>query len=155
MTPQDKSDQPCMQNTDSSLARTLSELEGLSLQEPSETDTALVRMCLALMRVPLGQMTSENLRMLIGQEIGLKYLVPIALRKLAFDPFADGDLYAGDLLKVVVEVSPAFWVVEPTLRRALDDVISRLKERVLFLEPRVSHEWSHGALSPRSTLGGL
>jgi hypothetical protein len=123
-----------MQNADSILASTLSELEGLSLQEPSETDTALVRACLALMRVPLGQMTTENLRMLIGQEIGLKYLVPIALRKLALDPFADGDFYAGDLLKVVVGVSPAFWIVEPTLRRALDDVISRLKERVLFLE---------------------
>ena len=123
-----------MQNSDSSLTRTLAELEGLSLQEPSETDTALVRMCLALMRVPLGQMTTENLRMLIGQEIGLKYLVPIALRKLALDPFADGDFYCGDLLKVVVGVSPAFWAAEPTLRRALDDVISRLKERVLFLE---------------------
>ena len=126
-----------MQNSDSGLTRTLAELEGLSLQEPSETDIALVRMCLALMRVPVGQMTTENLQVLIGQEIGLKYLLPIALRNLALDPFAEGDFYSGDLLKVVVGVSPALWAAEPTLRRALDDVISRLKERAIFLEREI------------------
>jgi hypothetical protein len=58
------------QHHDSFSSKTLIELEDSPVREPTETDTHLIRTCLRLMRVPLNQLTTENLRMLIGQQIG-------------------------------------------------------------------------------------
>ena len=42
-------------------------------------DSSLVKNCYRLRRVPLKHFRIEDLRLMIGQEIGLKYLLPIAL----------------------------------------------------------------------------
>jgi hypothetical protein len=86
------------------------------------------------MRVPLSELTTENVRMLVLQQIGLKHLVPLALDKLEANPFAAGNHYAGDLLHAVVEVSPDFWASEPELRSRLDGIIRSLEDMVRFLE---------------------
>lgn len=41
--------------------------------------------------------------------MGLDYLLPLALEVLRDDPMAEGDMYEGDLLSVVVTRSPAVW----------------------------------------------
>lgn len=51
----------------------------------------------------------EDLRIMIGQNIGLSVLVPIAIRKLTENIFAEGDYYEGDLLKSVLTSDKAFW----------------------------------------------
>ena len=55
------------------------------------------------MTVPVRELTTENLRILIGQQIGLECLVPLALDALEQSPFESGDYYPGDLLTVVRE----------------------------------------------------
>ncbi len=47
--------------------------------------------------------------MLIGQKIGLKFLVPLALQYLKKDPLVQGDFYPGDLLCSVLQVNSDFW----------------------------------------------
>ena len=89
------------------------------------------------MRIPVNQLTTEDLRMLIGQQIGLKFLVPLALGTLEQDPLAAGDLYKGDLLHAVVRVPPAFWAAELGLRSRLDQIVIDLKDRIRFLEREV------------------
>ncbi|WP_370027602.1 contact-dependent growth inhibition system immunity protein [Planotetraspora sp. GP83] len=42
---------------------------------------------------PLADLTIEDLRLLIGQRIGLPCLVPIAVEWLDHDPMAEGDMY--------------------------------------------------------------
>lgn len=116
------------------MSRTLEQLEGKPVSEPAQSDTPLVQKCLRLMRVPLSELTTENVRMLVLQHIGLKHLVPLALDKLETDPFAAGDHYAGDLLHAVVKVSPDFWASEPELRTRLDSLITALEDMVKFLE---------------------
>ena len=116
------------------MSRTLEQLEGQSAPQPAQSDTPLVQMCLRLMRVPLSELTTENVRMLVLQQIGLKHLVPLALDKLEANPFAAGNHYAGDLLHAVVEVSPDFWASEPELRSRLDGIIRSLEDMVRFLE---------------------
>ena len=46
--------------------------------------------------------TPSDLRMMIGQNIGTKYLLPIALDIVEHDPFVDATFYKGDLLNVVL-----------------------------------------------------
>ena len=48
--------------------------------------------------MPLKNLTVENLRLIIGQQISLSYLVPVSLDILQIAPLAQGDMYPDDLL---------------------------------------------------------
>ncbi len=96
------------------LSKSIEELENKVLGKP-DFDSHLVVECYRLCKVPLSELTVENLRMLIGQQIGLIYLVPLALEILVKDPFVEGDFYKGDLLKNVSELPSEFWVNNPVL----------------------------------------
>ena len=81
-------------------SKSLQHLEGQDWGEPTY-DSHLVTECHRLRRIPLRDFTAENLRIMIGQQIGLPYLIPLALEMLRGDPFTAGDLYEGDLLAAV------------------------------------------------------
>lgn len=51
---------------------------------------------------------------MIGQDLGLAYLLPLALEVLRDDPMAEGDTYEGDLLSAVLTRSPTIWQQCPT-----------------------------------------
>lgn len=61
----------------------------------------------------------EDLRLMIGQEVGLKHLIPIALNHLKKQPLAEGDYYPGDLLAAVIRIPESFWQSEPALKKKL------------------------------------
>ena len=43
-------------------------------------------------RKPLRDLSDEELRLAIGQQIGLKFLVPVALERLVANPLGCGDM---------------------------------------------------------------
>ena len=94
--------------------RTLEELEGQDWGAPESTPTPMVARCLALRRKPLSMLGPGDLRLLLGQQIGLKYLVPKALDLVADQPLREADLYPGDLLSVLLRVDKTFWAHHPT-----------------------------------------
>jgi hypothetical protein len=96
-------------------SRTLQELEGDDWGEPT-CNSYVVRECHRLRRVPLREFTPENLRLMIGQQNGLRYLIPLAFELLRDDPFIAGDHYEGDLLAAVLRADSRFWVASPELR---------------------------------------
>jgi hypothetical protein len=104
--------------------KTLQQLEDRDWGEPTY-DSHLVIECHRLRRVPLREFTAENLRIMIGQQIGLPYLLPLALELLSGDPFTEGDYYRGDLLAVVLRVDAAFWREQPQLHRAAAEIAER------------------------------
>jgi hypothetical protein len=57
---------------------------------------------------------SGDLRLLLGQRIGLEYLVPKALELVAERPLQEADYYPGDLLSVLLRIDKAFWESHPT-----------------------------------------
>lgn len=82
--------------------------------DPAPPDaTFLIRRCHELRTKPLKDFTVEDLRIMIGQQVGLPHLVPLALGLLRSDPLVAGDYYPGDLLASVLRVDAAFW--EPLL----------------------------------------
>lgn len=69
--------------------------------------------CHRLRRKPLDQFVAEDLRIMIGQQIGLQYLLPRAIALLSADPLTEGDFYPGDLLKVVLRANNLLLTIDP------------------------------------------
>ncbi|MFD4693221.1 contact-dependent growth inhibition system immunity protein [Streptomyces sp. NPDC058463] len=106
--------------------RSLEELEHDRWPDPSADDTRLVATALALRRRPIGELTVEDLRLLIRQDIGLLYLLPLALEVLRDNPMAEGHMYEGDLMSAVLTRNPAVWTGFPELGRELRAIVSKL-----------------------------
>jgi hypothetical protein len=77
-------------------ARTLDELEGTTWGEPPPKASYLVGTLHALRKKPLNEFTTEDLRICIAQNVGLRWLVPRALPVLEQNPLAAGDFYEGE-----------------------------------------------------------
>ncbi len=105
--------------------QTLEELER-DVWGPPRIQSHVVTACHALRRKPIGELTVEDLRLLIGQGIGLLFLVPLALEVLERDAFAEGDLFTGDLLWSVLRSSPSHWDRHREHRTRLRAVLERL-----------------------------
>ena len=100
---------------------TLEELEN-DFWGHSEYKSHLVTECHRLRKVPLKDLNIESLRIIIGQKMGLKFLVPIALDYLEQDPLSEGDMYKGDLLASVAGIGNDFWEQYPDLNNRLVNV---------------------------------
>lgn len=92
---------------------TIEEIEGVSWPEPGPEATFLIQRCTQLRRKPLSQFTTEDLRLMIGQQIALPILLPNAVDLLLADPLAEGDYYPGDLLLNVVRLPRSVWSTLP------------------------------------------
>lgn len=103
---------------------TIEELEGERWPEP-DWPSHLVGECHRLRKLPLRHFTVENLRIMLGQDIGSRYLVPIALERLEAEPFAEGDFYPGDLLCSVLSLPQGFWADHPELKARVAAVAAR------------------------------
>lgn len=119
--------------------KTLDELEGVVAGEPPY-DSHLVRTIYALRKKPIGEFTTEDLRITIGQARGLPYLLPIALERLEADPLAEGDFYRGDLLMSVLAVEP-HWGGSAEVRARVRRVAERALERLARVRPA---DWAAG-----------
>jgi len=88
---------------------TLDEIEGKTWGEAPGDATFLMRRCHELRRQPIEGFTVEDLRIMIGQAIGLDALVPVALSTVEDNPLAAGDYFEGDLLVSLLGVPDAYW----------------------------------------------
>lgn len=89
------------------LRRSLQDLEHDDWGEPS-VPTAPMTVGHALRRKPSAAFTPADLRIMIGQQISLPFLAPLALDLLEKNPFVEGNFYPGDLLRAVVACGDAF-----------------------------------------------
>ena len=103
--------------------KTLGELEGVTWGPPTYSSN-LVQTCHRLRTKPVGEYDTEDLRVMIGQNIGLPWLLPLAIDRLEEDPWLSGDLYPGDLLAVAARAK-FDWTTLVDLRDRLRAVIAR------------------------------
>ncbi|MFC5957333.1 contact-dependent growth inhibition system immunity protein [Streptomyces pratens] len=108
--------------------RSLESLERDRWPAPPTDASRLVVTAHALRRRPIGELAVEDMRLLIGQDIGLAHLLPLALEVLRDDPMAEGDMYEGDLLSAVLTRGPVVWSELPEARRELDVIVSGLTD---------------------------
>ena len=107
------------------LNQTLLDLEREKWSDPTVVWTPLTQRIRDLARIPLREFTVEDLRLLIGQERALDILLPLAIEELRKDPFAEGDMYVGDLLMTVLREAKA---PKSELKRIVATAIARLGE---------------------------
>ncbi|WP_189147326.1 contact-dependent growth inhibition system immunity protein [Streptomyces lacrimifluminis] len=106
--------------------RSLEELERDCWPAPSVGASRLVATAHALRRQPIGELTVEDMRLLIRQNVGLPTLLPMALEILRANPLAEGDMYAGDLLSAVITRDPSAWTESPELGQELRGIVAEL-----------------------------
>jgi hypothetical protein len=71
---------------------------------------------------------------MIGQNIGLTYLIPLAIEQLQRDPLVEGDYYPGDLLAAVVRVKSSFWQAQPHARQVVQAIVDQVTPRAEDLD---------------------
>ncbi|WP_010243299.1 contact-dependent growth inhibition system immunity protein [Acetivibrio cellulolyticus] len=114
--------------------KSLEEIEGQDWGEPN-FNSHLVITCHELRKKPISSFTVEDLRIMIGQNIGLDYLIPLALETLEDNIFAEGDFYCGDLLNAVLSADKEFWKSNPTYKNELIDILEKnIKDLVSKLD---------------------
>ena len=105
-------------------SKSIEELENDYWKDLKELPTGLVERCYKYRKIPLYQLTTEQIRTLISQQIGLKFLIGIVMEKLGQNVLEEGDLYKGDLLETVSKIPSEFWDKHPIDRRTLDEIIN-------------------------------
>ena len=120
-------------------ACSIEELEGLRWPDPPSDGTSLVRSVHALRKRPLGALSAEDMGRLIGQDVGLPWILPLALDRLreSAPQEADSVWLDDDLLTAVVTRRPEVWRDRPELARHLDETIGMLPELSPYLRPDV------------------
>jgi hypothetical protein len=98
---------------------TIQQIEGRDWGTVPANASFLVLRCTELRRKPLEQFTVEDLRIMLGQEIAVPILLPLAVDVLAADPHAEGDYYPGDLLWAVLRLPASAWSAMPEVRQRL------------------------------------
>lgn len=124
--------------------KNLEELEDEIWEDvPTEEKSNLIGRALQLRRRPLKKFSNDDLRFMIGQEIGLKYLVPLAIEILIENPLAQGVYYEGDLLSSVLEVNQNFWRENPQLWRQVEEIAYEseliVENFVKEIVPKIKH----------------
>ncbi|MGN2638681.1 contact-dependent growth inhibition system immunity protein [Nocardia takedensis] len=125
--------------------RSLEQIEGTVWPDPAQDSTYLVRTVHQLRRKPIGVMTAEDLRILLGQREGVGILLPRALTIIEQDPLAQGDFYPGDLLSAVVRAPKGYWLENPVDATRLGEVIERLG-RIVDIDrhlPATNEVWNN------------
>ena len=110
--------------------KSLEQLENDYWKEQTEYPTILVKKCHSYRRIPLNNLTIEQIRLLISQNLGLKFLTPLAIDKLQDDILAEGDLYEGDLLEKVSEVDKNYFDNNPDQKQRLNNLIFEKSELI-------------------------
>jgi len=105
-------------------SKTLEQLEDEYWAEPT-FHSHLVIECHRMRKIPLRDLTDENLRMAIGQKMGLQYLLPLAIEQLNENPLASGDLYDSDLLSNIFTLPASVWGERRDLREKLLAIANR------------------------------
>ncbi|GLW95799.1 contact-dependent growth inhibition system immunity protein [Actinokineospora globicatena] len=93
---------------------------------PTGTTTRLVAECHRLRTIPLPDLTPENTRLLIGQQISLPILIPRILPLLEANPLLEATFYPGDVLQTVLEVPTSFWQSHPALQTHLKTIVDAI-----------------------------
>lgn len=93
-------------------SKTLENLEKDYWGDVPKDESYLITTCHQLRKKQLRDFSVEDLRMMIGQSIGLRFLIPLAIETLEDHILAEGDFYEGDLLKAVLTSDRSYWKAE-------------------------------------------
>lgn len=98
-------------------------LDGGSWADPPADSTGLVLACHNARRVPLGELSAAEARVLLGQNIATRFVLPRAIELLRSEPMLDAELFEGDLLAVTCCRVVDGALLHPAATEALRDAL--------------------------------
>ncbi|MFE2297506.1 contact-dependent growth inhibition system immunity protein [Streptomyces sp. NPDC059445] len=113
----------------------LEELEGLRWPAPPADSTPMVRNVYELRRRPVATLAPHELARLIGQDVGLPWLLPVAVEILrdTASKQAEGGWFDDDLLYAVITRKPEVWATAPEPAHELKETVATLTEVSRYL----------------------
>jgi hypothetical protein len=144
------------------ITKSLEELENDYWPEKEIYETSLIETIYKIRKKPLEQLKPGEIRYFVGQNMGNKYIVPIALKLLEENPYALGTYYEGDLLMAVLNIDVEFWVEFKELLRQLSIIIVNINKYFSEeiedlipdgLEDEINNKWKNLLDSVMSKLG--
>jgi hypothetical protein len=114
------------------LEKSISELEGWKWTSsiPTSESSFVERTFYKLMNKKLKNYTPEDLRFMIGQDTGLEYFIPMALRILANNLFVETSFYPGSLLENILKVNTEYWLRFPQQKTQLIELFLNGHENI-------------------------
>ncbi|PZR23508.1 MAG: hypothetical protein DI535_23800 [Citrobacter freundii] len=76
-------------------------------------------------RVPVKDLSIEQIRLLLSQDVGTIFLLDKTLQLLETDILADGDFYPGDLLSAALNINRIYWDSKPELAARLSVLLGQ------------------------------
>lgn len=89
--------------------KSIEELENDYWKSPLYFPTELVKQIFLLRKKKIISLTSNEIRLLVSQNVGLKYLVPISLKILERNILEESLYFPGDLLISVLRINNTYW----------------------------------------------
>lgn len=85
-------------------------------------ESGLVKKCSLARAKKISSLSLNDIRILISQGMGLKYILPIAISHLEREPLIFADLYKGDLLVAVLTTPEKFWLENVDLNNRVVEI---------------------------------
>ncbi|MCA2207384.1 contact-dependent growth inhibition system immunity protein [Nocardia rosealba] len=89
--------------------QSVEQTEGEAWPEPAPDATYVIRRVHQLRRVPVVELSIEDLRIMVSQSVGTVAILPRILDLLEENPLSEGDFYPGDLLVATLRLRRDYW----------------------------------------------
>lgn len=114
-------------------SRSLNELMKLEPSLPPYV-TPMIERIEAACATPVRDLSVDQIRLLVGQQTGLEFIMPRALYELSKNPLVDASYYQGDLLNACLGVDSEFWMKHEGLWYDLNTIFEALRETMKDIE---------------------
>lgn len=98
--------------------------------EDVELDDELRMLALRAANKPVRRLSPAELLGLIEHQMCLPYTAPVAVQRLAADPFLQARGYPGDLLTALLETDTRYWLDNPALWHEVVDLLTQVLDTV-------------------------
>jgi CDI immunity proteins len=123
-------------------------LESLEKQNyglvPDDESSIISRMRILRKRA-INEFSLDDLRFMILQEVGLKYLLTEAISLLEKDLLTEGNYYEGDLLNAVLSIQPENWKMNKENWNKVDELICGQVDTLRQVKPKLNLEKFYAA----------
>ena len=110
--------------------KSIEQLENDVWKKSIEFPSGLIINCHNYRKIPINELTIEQLRLLISQKIGLNYIIEFGINELGKNILAEGDFYEGDLLMAISSLPNVFWNENKTEFLRFKNIVERNSELI-------------------------
>jgi len=109
--------------------KSISEIKGLP-EVKSEFGSSLEKNILKAEQKPIKELTNEDLRILLGQNLHLELIVPIVLDRLKFDILTRSEDLDVMLLTKLLQIESNYWEDNPEIKNTFDSLIKNNRQNI-------------------------